>query len=300
MSESDWFQGEYNFLGLPAELTQRQRARAWVLPVPYDATTSYAPGTRRGPAAILAASREVEQYDREFDCEPAVAFGVHTLPPLRAELQSPEAMIERVAGAVTGLLRGKPAPELLVVLGGEHSISAGVARGLAQAHGARDLVAVQVDAHADLRDEYEGSRFSHACAARRILEHCPVFQIGIRNISLEEEAFRRRSRRVQTVFAGARNYLPQLRRFVRGKRVYLTVDVDGLDAAIMPATGTPEPGGLSWAELLDIVRVVAREARAVPVADVVELSPVAGLHGPDFLAARLVYEIMKQVLMRKE
>ena len=127
-----------------------------------------------------------------------------------------------------------------------------------------------------------------------------MFQIGIRNISLEEEAFRRRSRRVQTVFAGARNYLPQLRRFVRGKRVYLTVDVDGLDAAIMPATGTPEPGGLSWAELLDIVRVVAREARAVPVADVVELSPVAGLHGPDFLAARLVYEIMKQVLMRKE
>lgn len=291
------FQGEWNFLGLPQDWTSPSRALAWVLPVPYDATTSYAPGTRRGPSAILAASREVELYDRQWACEPAAKFGVHTLPMLRVLQSSPEAMIQHVAAAVRSVLTGKPAPKLLVVLGGEHSISAGVARGLAESQSANDLVAVQIDAHADLRDSYEDCRYSHASAARRILEVCPLFQIGIRNISAEEDAFRRRCRRLQTVFAGETGYLPKLVRFVRGKTVYLTVDVDGLDSSIMPATGTPEPGGLSWGELLEIVQTVCKHAAAVPVADVVELSPIAGMHAPDFLCARLVYEIMKHVLM---
>ncbi|MCX7887031.1 MAG: agmatinase [Verrucomicrobiae bacterium] len=297
MSNETFFQGGWNFLGLPEELTLPSRARAWVLPVPYDATTSYAPGTRRGPAAILAASREVELYDRHWNCEPAAEFGVHTLPMLRVVNSSAEAMVGHVADAVSNLLKGKPCPQLLVVLGGEHSISAGVVRGLATVKVNRDLVAVQVDAHADLRDSYEDCRYSHACAARRILEVCPVFQIGIRNISAEEELFRRGCRRLHTVFAGETGYLPKLARFVRGKTVFLTVDVDGLDPSIMPATGTPEPGGLSWAELLEIVHTVCKHARNVPVADVVELSPIPGLHGPDFLCARLVYEIMKHVLM---
>jgi agmatinase len=275
------FQTPWNFLGLAEELAAPGRARAWVLPIPYEGTTSYGAGTRNGPAAIITASRQVELFDREFNCEPAAEFGVHTMSPLGLVHRSPEAMVRAIEAAVadalsgekgTGTSRGSdfsPAPELLAVLGGEHTISVGVVRGLAQAKGAGDLVAVQIDAHADLRDEYEGSPYSHACAARRILETCPVFQIGIRNISAEEEQFRRQSRRVRTVFAEeaveGSEFLGDLARFVRGKQVFLTIDLDGLDPAIMPAVGTPEPGGLSWAGTLDIVRAVCREAAGLPV-----------------------------------
>ncbi len=228
-------------------------------------------------------------------------------------------MIDAIQAAVAGVLSGSPAPELLVVLGGEHTISAGVVRGLAEARGraggtqARtgetpvllggpgDLVAVQIDAHPDLFDQYEGSSYSHACAARRIVETCPVFQIGIRCVSEAEDRFARESGRVQTVYAEdaveRTDFLDDLARFVRGKTVFLTVDLDGLDPSIMPAVGTPEPGGLSWARMLDIARVVCREAAAMPVVNVVELAPIAGMAAPDFLAARLVYKIMSLALV---
>ena len=296
------FQPAWNFLGMPAERASPARSRAWVLPIPYEATTSYGAGTRDGPAAILAASRQVEQFDREFGGEPAMRVGVHTLEPLWPVFRSPEAMIEAIETAVRGILRGRPRPEVLAVLGGEHSLSAGVARGIAKATGAKDLVAVQIDAHADLREEYEGSRHSHACAAKRILEVCPVFQIGIRNLSEGEEKFRKGCRRVRTVFAeeatAARpRFLAGLARFVRGKRVYLTIDLDGLDPSIMPAVGTPEPGGLPWERMLEVARVVCREAASVPVFDVVELAPVPGLRGPDFLAAKLAFKIIALALL---
>jgi agmatinase len=344
--EAGPFQAPWNFLGLPEELAAPERSRVWVLPIPYEGTTSYGAGTRNGPAAIIAASRQVELFDREFDCEPAAGFGVYTMSPLGLVHRSPEAMVEAICAAVAGALQGSgfrvqgsgpatrhpppaaghvvtpsppdpltpspppPAipsaprprapcgrpPDLLAVLGGEHTISAGVVRGLARARGADDLVAVQIDAHADLRDEYEGSAYSHACAARRILEVCPLFQIGIRNISEAEERFRRQSSRVATVFAEeaveGTEFLKELARFVRGKTVYLTIDLDGLDPSIMPAVGTPEPGGLSWTRTLDVVRVVCREAGRLPVFDVVELAPIPGLPAPDFLAARLAYKIM--------
>jgi agmatinase len=304
MKESGLYQSPWNFLGLPEDLAQPGRARAWVLPVPYEATTSYDAGTRNGPAAILSASRPIERFDPEFDCEPASEFGVHTLPPLKVTYRSPEAMLDNVARAVTGILTGSPAPDLLAVLGGEHSLSAGVARGLAAARPGLDLVAVQIDAHADLADEYDGSRFSHACAARRILDTCPVFQVGIRSLSAAEEKFRRSSSRVQTVFAedakpgGA--WLKALGRFVKGKTVFLTIDVDGLDPSIMPAVGTPEPGGISWETLLDVARVICREAGSLPVFDVVELAPIRGLISPDYICARLVYKIMSLALMRRK
>jgi agmatinase len=301
MSATDIFQPPWNFLGMPAECADPARARAWVLPIPYEATTSYGAGTRDGPAAILAASRQVEQYDREFGCEPAMRLGVHTLEPLWPAFGSPEAMIETIDEAVYGILRGRPAPEVLAVLGGEHSLSAGVARGLARATSRKDLVAVQIDAHADLREEYEGSRFSHACAAKRILEVCPVFQIGIRNLSEPEDRFRKKAKHLKTVFAeealGKPKFLGDLARFVRRKRVFVTIDLDGLDPAIMPAVGTPEPGGLSWELMLDIARVICREAKGVPVFDVVELAPIPGLRAPDFLAAKLVFKIISLALL---
>lgn len=288
-------------MGLTAELSSPERAKAWVLPIPYEATTSYGAGTRNGPAAIIAASRQVELFDREFGCEPAARFGVHTLNPLAPLHRSSDVMIEAIRTAVIGILAGRPRPELLAVLGGEHSISAGVARAVAEAVGSGKLVAVQIDAHADLRDDYEGSPYSHACAARRILEVCPLFQIGIRSLSQEEERFRRASDQVHTVFAdemAESRFLEELGEFVRGKLVYLTVDLDGLDPSIMPAVGTPEPGGISWAGMLEIVRMICREAAGMPVFDVVELAPIPALPAADFLAAKLVYKVMASVLAK--
>lgn len=302
MREAASDQNPWNFLGLPEELATPTRARAWVLPIPYEGTTSYGAGTRNGPAAIIAASRQVEWFDREFDCEPVSRFGVHTMNSLGLVHRSPEAMVQAIEGTVATILSGSPTPDVLAVLGGEHTISVGVVRGLARARGAADLVAVQIDAHADLRDEYEGSPYSHACAARRVLETCPVFQIGIRNLSAGEESFRRQSDRVRTFFAEESlegpKLLEELGKFVRGKQVFLTIDLDGLDPSIMPAVGTPEPGGLSWARTLEVVRVVCRESAAVPVFDVVELAPIPGFVSPDFLAAKLVYKNLSLALIR--
>jgi len=300
---SELYQAPWNFLGLPEELTSPERARAWVLPVPYEATTSYGAGTRNGPAAILGASRQVELYDREFGCEPAVEYGVRTLPPLALVHASPEEMVGRIEEAVGGILDGEAAPRLVAVLGGEHTISVGVARALARRLAGK-LVAVQIDAHADLREEYECTPYSHACAARRIVESCPVFQVGIRNISSGEEEFRRSSSRVRTVFAEEAladpvRLLEALGSFVRGRAVYLTIDLDGLDPSVMPAVGTPEPGGLSWALVLEIARTIVRECESLACFDVVELAPIPGLVAPEFLAASLVYKLMSLALARR-
>lgn len=305
MSEDSPFQTPWNFLGMPEELATPDKARAWILPAPYESTTSYGAGTRNGPAAIIAASRQVELFDHEFGCEPAMEYGVHTMNPLALIHRSPEAMIQSIESVVAGLLTGQPKPELLVLLGGEHSISAGVARGMAKTIPAKDLVAVQIDAHADLRSDYEGSPFSHACAARRILDVCPVFQIGIRNLSTGEDVFRRQCNRVTTIFSEASTsadgaFLKDLAAYVRGKQVFFTIDLDGLDPSIMPAVGTPEPGGISWERTLEIVRVITREAAGVPVVDVVELAPIPGFIGPDFLSAKLIYKILSHALLRKK
>lgn len=305
VSDDQIYAGPPNFLALDSEHSAPERSRAWVLPVPYEATTTYGAGTRNGPAAIIAASREVELYDREFGSECALVYGVHTLPPLTVTHASPEGMAARVEKAVGEILSGRPSreggPEVLAVLGGEHGVSPGVVRALAGRPG-DELVVVQIDAHADLRQEYQGSPHSHACAARRIIEHAPVFQIGIRNISAEGAAFARDSGRLTTVWAEEATsaepaFLTRLAAFCRGRRVYLTIDLDGLDPSIMPAVGTPEPGGLSWGGTLEIARTVAREAAALPAFDVVELAPVPGLAAPDFLAARLAYKIMSLAIL---
>ena len=301
MSEESAFQPPWNFLGLPEGVSDPAHARGWLLPIPFEATTSYGAGTRDGPAAILAASRQVELYDREFDGEPALSYGIHTTLPLNPVHRSPESMVGIVEGAVKELLSGVTRPQVLGVLGGEHTISAGVVRGLAGAQTADSLVAVHVDAHSDMREEYEGSPYSHACAAKRILEVCPIFQIGIRNLSSEEASFLRSCDRVRTVFAEEATdpkgrFLSDLAQFVRNKRVFFTIDLDGLDPSIMPSVGTPEPGGISWERMLEIARTVSRHAAEVPVFDVVELAPIPGFRAPDFLAAKLVYKLFSYTL----
>lgn len=307
MSEQPLFQPPWNFFGLSPELSSPARAKAWVLPIPYESTTSYGAGTRNGPTAIIAASRQIERYDRELDCEPSAKVGIHTLDAMAPVRRSPDAMVEAIEATVTGVLSGSPRPELLAVLGGEHTISPGVVRGLVratspgEATSPSDLVAVQVDAHGDLRDTYEGSAYSHGCAARRILEICPLFQIGIRSLCEEEERFRRGNGRVHTVFAeeitAGRQYLGDLADFVRGKTVYLTIDLDGLDPSIMPAVGTPEPEGLSWPALLEVVRTVLGHCARLPAFDVVELAPIPAMPASDFLAAKLIYKIISLALV---
>jgi agmatinase len=234
-----------------------------------------------------------------------MSYGIHTTPPLNPVHHSPEAMVEGIEKAVEQLLSGVARPQVLGVLGGEHTISAGVVRGLARAQTADSLVAVHVDAHSDLREEYEGSRYSHACAAKRILEVCPIFQIGIRSLSGEEASFLRDCSKIRTVFASEANepqgrFLADLAQFVKNKRVFFTIDLDGLDPSIMPSVGTPEPGGISWDRMLEIARTVSSHAADVPVFDVVELAPIPGFRAPDFLAAKLVYKLFSYSLGKNE
>ncbi len=286
-----------NFLGLAPAYTDPARVGVFVLPIPFEATVSYGGGTAGGPAAIISASQQVELYDREFDAEPALEFGVHTLPALAL----PDDVLAAVDAIATATAAAAASGKLVVGLGGEHTVSVGFGRGLAQALGG-PLTLVQIDAHADLRDEYEGSPYSHACIARRLVGDNTVeqvLQVGIRSVCTEEVDFARAHRdRVriwyaEEVHAGA--WQAELAARLAGKRVFLTIDVDGLDPAIVPATGTPEPDGLTWVETLDIVRHVCQSAYIVGV-DCVELAPYPGLHAADFAVAKLLYKTISYAM----
>lgn len=286
-----------NFLGLPEPASTLPAAGAVILPIPYEATVSYGRGTAQGPAAIIDASRQVELYDREYHSEPALELGVHTMPPLELP-PDPATAIEQIAQAV-----GQAATpgKLLVALGGEHTISAGVVRGLLEAAGG-PLTVVQIDAHSDLRQEYEGSAYSHACVGRRLLDDARVeqlLQLGVRSVDREEVEFvRDNPDRVRTWYAEEvqeGNWREELGARVAGRRVHLTLDVDGLDPGIVPATGSPEPDGLSWRETLELVRITASNAEIVGI-DCVELAPRPGQHSADFAVAKLVYKAITYAL----
>lgn len=280
-----------NFLGLAPEYSDPQQAGVLVLPIPFEATVSYGGGTVNGPQAIITASQQVELYDREFDAEPVLVYGIHTLSPLELPTDSLAALNAITQATAAAAATGK----LVVGLGGEHTVSVGFGRGLLQAVGG-PLTLVQIDAHADLRDEYEGSPYSHACVARRLAEDHTVeelYQLGIRSVCTEEVHFvRSHPDRVRLWYAEeihAGQWREELARRLAGKRVFLTIDVDGLDPAIVPATGTPEPDGLTWVETLDIVRLVCQTAQIVGI-DCVELAPYPGQHAADFAVAKLLYK----------
>jgi agmatinase len=287
------------FLGLDDAHSRFERAQALVLPLALEATVSWGAGTAGGPAAIIAASQQLELYDREHDAEPALHYGVHTLDALDLAGAGAAEAIDRIAGAVaTAASSGK----LVVALGGEHTISAGVSRGLLDALGG-PLTVVQIDAHSDLRDTYENDRYSHACVARRMLDDArveQVLQLGVRSVDAEEVAFARaHPDRVRVWYAEevhADRWREELAARLSGRRVHLTIDVDGLDPAVVPATGTPEPGGLSWTQALDVIRATARASAHVVGIDCVELAPQPGLHAADFAVAKLVYKAMTYAL----
>jgi agmatinase len=291
------------FLGLSPSDSHPRRARVAVLPLPYEATTSYGAGARFGPQAIIQASKELEFYDRRTDTEAATELGFHTLPPLFPDFSGPQKMIAAVARCAATVLRSG---KFLLSLGGEHSLTVGLVR--AACRKCRDLCLVQVDAHADLRQSYEGTRFSHACAMRRCLDELrssknpQLLQVGVRNISREGNAFRSKNRkRIRTFWAediladGEGAWLDEVEKLVSGRNVYLTFDVDGLDTSIMPSTGTPEPGGLLWHHAVSLVDRVAASSNLL-AADLVELAPHPGLQAPDFLAAKLAYLLARRAL----
>jgi N1-aminopropylagmatine ureohydrolase len=262
-------------------------SRVVILPVPVDRTTSYVPGTRNGPREILQASSHMELWDEEVGTD-IHGIGIFTLPEMElpfGELAPLMDEIRRVAGEV--LARDK----FLVTLGGEHSITPPLVAAAAARHPGLSLL--QIDAHADLRDCYMGTPHNHACAIRRSLDYARPTQVGIRSLSTEEaEALPGLD---TTIFYDAtmRRDPRWIDRVVETLKdpVYVTIDVDGLDPAIMPATGTPEPGGLSWYEILALLRATI-ERRTVVACDVVELSPIPGMLAPNFLCAKLIYKIL--------
>ncbi|MFA4874078.1 MAG: agmatinase [bacterium] len=275
-----------NFLGLPAELADYARARVVCLPVPYEATVTFGGGTGKGPAAIIDASAQVELYDEELGCEPC-DVGVATLAALDLAGVRPDDLHAKAAPAVESILRDKKFP---LILGGEHSITPAAIKAVHAAH--PDLTVLQFDAHADLRQEYEGERMSHACAMARVREISPVVQVGIRNLSKDEANWVERER-LPVFFAhkmrGSGNWMRDALAAIKTDEVYITIDVDAFDSSIMPATGTPEPGGMSWYDVIDFIRLVTEKKRVVGF-DIVELAPQPGLHACDFLAAKLAYK----------
>jgi agmatinase len=258
-----------------------------ILPVPFDRTTSYMPGTRFGPRELLQASAQVELWDEELQAD-ASSRGLFTLPELdltALPIGAAMAEIARVTGDILD------AGKFLITLGGEHSITSPIVGAASRAH--RGLGVLQIDAHADLRESYLSERFSHASAMRRTLEHAPVVQVGIRNIS-EEETRALPALATRIFYDWNMRHDPDwIERVVEAlpQKVYITIDLDGLDPGVMPAVGTPEPGGLSWRELLAVVRRTF-ERRQVVACDVVELCPIPGLVAPNFAAARLVYKLL--------
>jgi agmatinase len=258
-----------------------------VLPVPVDRTTSYVGGTRNGPHEILQASSHMELWDEEMRAD-VHGVGIYTLPEMELPFGEMELLlgeIERVAYEIIG--RDK----FLVSLGGEHSITPPLVSAAARKY--PGLSVLQIDAHADMRDSYMGTPHNHACAMRRSVHHAALTQVGIRSLSTEEAEILPKVNTTVFFDVSMRQDPTWMDKVVESLApdVYVTIDVDGLDPSIMPATGTPEPGGLSWPEITALLRTVAARRRIVS-ADIVELSPIPGMVAPNFLCAKLIYKLL--------
>ena len=274
-----------NFGALPAQYCRADTAKIVIVPVPYDETSTWVKGADKGPLAILRASANMELYDIETDSQ-VYLDGIFTDAPVD-ERATPEAMVKAVNQRVRAYLADV---KFVVSIGGEHSITVGAV----QAHARKypGMSVLQLDAHSDLRDQYEGSKYNHACVMARVKELCPIVQVGIRSMDVSEKSALDRTRvffaddlhhsgagGVDTIVAGLT------------ERVYITIDLDVFDPSIMPSTGTPEPGGLLWYDGLALLKAVCRQ-RTVVGFDLVELCPVESNWAPDFMAAKLIYKLL--------
>ena len=308
----------HNFLGLDEEASDFEKARAVILPVPYEATTSYGGGTRGGPGAIIESSRFIELYDQELDCEP-YDVGICTLPSVELSGAGPEQAMKELRLAYDALRKAAP-DKFIITLGGEHSISSapilswvdGWAAAappypefgdVVQAGGKRldagdvkqrRLTVLQFDAHTDLRTEYEGSPFSHASVMFRVIDRVDLVAVGIRALTREERELSRTQNNIHLFMAddihSGEDWMDDVMDKL-GTDVYISFDVDCFDPALVPSTGTTEPGGLQWYPVLKLLRRVFRE-RNVHAVDIVELAPLPGLAAPDFLVAKLLYKMI--------
>ena len=276
------------FLGIDNDFNIKEKVV--VVPFGLEKTVSYGGGTRNGPKEIIKASHQVELYDEELHCEPYKKIGIKTLKPFKIDKNIKKAL-KKMSDVNEEILNRKLFP---ITFGGEHSITPGCIAPFVKKH--KKICLLHFDAHADLRESYNGEKFSHASAIKRCLDHknVSVISFGIRNISESEILFlKKNSSRINIFWAKDKNKwnLKKFKQMIKNKIVYLTFDVDGLDSSIMPATGTPEPGGLLWDETLDIIRIAAKNSNIVG-ADINELSPIKGFNSYNFLVAKLAYKIL--------
>lgn len=273
----------FNFAGL--EKQNFEESEVVVFPVPYSSTTYYNPNTKDGPRALIEASRHMELWDQELGMDTSSKVGIFTLESLAPSKHSPQEVVKQVEEVISQIFKAKKFP---LMVGGEHSISLGAAKAASKYF--KNLSVLQFDAHTDLRDEFEGTKYHHGCVMRRILDlKVPVTQVGIRSISEEEAKFIKKTHKPD-IFYAPNLPIDQIISTLKDN-VYISFDLDALDPSIMPATGTPEPGGLGWYETLNLLKEVCKN-REVVGADIVELSPLPGISAPDFLAAKLAYKLI--------
>ena len=276
------------FLGIDNKFNFKEKVI--IVPFGLEKTVSYGGGTKNGPKEIIKASHQVELYDEEFNCEPYKKIGIKTLKPFKIDRKIKKAL-NKMSKINHENLNNKIFP---MTFGGEHSITPGCIAPFAKKY--KDICLLHFDAHADLRQSYNGQKFSHASAIRRCLDYpnVSVISFGIRNISESEIPFlKKNSSRINIFWAKDKKKwnFTKFKKLIKNKTVYLTFDVDGLDSSIMPATGTPEPGGLLWDETLEIIKIAAKNSKIVG-ADINELSPIKGFNSYNFLVAKLAYKIL--------
>ena len=276
------------FLGIDNKVNFKEKVV--VVPFGLEKTVSYGGGTKNGPKEIIKASHQVELYDEELNCEPYKKIGIKTLKPFKIDKNIKKAL-NKMSKINQEILDKNLFP---ITFGGEHSITPGCIDPFTKKF--KDICLLHFDAHADLRESYNGEKFSHASAIRRCLDYSnvSVISFGIRNISQSEIPFlKKNSSRIDIFWAKDKSKwnLNKFKKLIKNKTVYLTFDVDGLDSSIMPATGTPEPGGLLWDETLNIIKIAAKNSNIVGV-DINELAPIKGFNSYNFLVAKLAYKIL--------
>ena len=276
------------FLGIDNKFNFKEKVV--IIPYGLENTVSYGKGTKNGPKEIIKASHQVELYDEELNCEPYKKIGIKTLKPFKIEKNIKKA-IKKIADVNKEILNRNLFP---MTFGGEHSITPGCIEPFVKKY--KNLCLLHFDAHADLRNSYHGEKFSHASAIRRCLDYKNVSLIsfGIRNISQSEIPFLKKNQSRINIFWAKDKFKWNLTKFkslIKNKNVYITFDVDGLDSSIMPATGTPEPGGLMWDETLKLIKIAAQNSNIVG-ADINELAPIKGFNSYNFLVAKLAYKIL--------
>ena len=292
----NYLSNKQGFLGIDNKFNFKEKAI--VVPFGLEKTVSYGGGTRNGPKEIIKASHQVELYDEELNCEPYKKIGIKTLKPFKIDKNIKKAL-KKMSSINQEILNKKMFP---ITFGGEHSITPGCIAPFAKKY--KKLCLLHFDAHADLRESYNGEKFSHASAIKRCLDYknISLVSFGVRNISESEISYlKKNSSRINIFWAKDKQKwnLNKFKKLIKNKTVYLTFDVDGLDSSIMPATGTPEPGGLLWDETLNIIKIAAKNSNIVG-ADINELAPIKGFNSYNFLVAKLAYKILSYKFLFKQ